>query len=482
MDAAQISRLHDEELTPPARAGRDDALGARVASRRAAALAPPRGRPDADPGRGRPLLEGVHQPDRARQDAPDRRDDRLARRHSSASTPRSSAAASRPTSAAGSRRCSRGPRRCPSRTGTPRRSSSSPRPGATSARPARPSSRFARSRARPGRRCQEGDAREAVELLQVARELAEGPQFSDVDRADILFRLGVCRYKLSSIATAASLFDEALALADASGLPCDLLRADILGWRSRCRRRQRDFEAAREDVEAALELARGADDRRVVANTYFQASLVAERMGHWVVSRNYAQQAKAIYQELNDERNVGRLMLNLGGLQLLLGKPEQAIEHLKASFALAVEADSQPDAAQALGSLAAVHLQLADYEAADENARKALALLEGRDDFLDEVGQSHLVLGRVAARARPPRRGRGVLPGCRRGVRADGVRRAQGGGVGRAGRPCEPSWRRSRGSASVPERRRGAPGHPLLRKEARQCAQPDCSCCWRISH
>jgi tetratricopeptide (TPR) repeat protein len=242
---------------------------------------------------------------------------------------------------------------------------------------------------------QEGDAREAVELLLVARELAEGPQFSDVDRADLLFRLGVCRYKLSSIATAVSLFDEALTLAGSSGLPCDLLRADILGWRSRCRRRQRDFEMAREDVEAALELAQGVDDRRVVANTYFQAALVAERMGHWVVSRNYAHQAKALYQELNDERNVGRLMLNLGGLQLLLGKPDQAIEHLKASFALAVEAESQPDAAQALGSLATVHLALADYDAADESARKALELLEGRDDFPDEVGQSQLVLGRA---------------------------------------------------------------------------------------
>jgi tetratricopeptide (TPR) repeat protein len=242
---------------------------------------------------------------------------------------------------------------------------------------------------------QKGDAREAVKLLQVARELAEGPQFSDVDRADVLFRLGVCRYKLSSITTAASLFDEAIALVDASGLPCDLLRVDILGWRSRCRRRQRDFEAAREDVEAALELAQAMDDRRAVANTYFQASLVAERMGQWGVSRTYAQQAKALYQELNDERNVGRLMLNLGGLHLLLGKPQQALDHLKASFALAVEAESQPDAAQALGSLATVHLHLADYDAADENARKALALLDGREDFPDEVGQSHLVLGRA---------------------------------------------------------------------------------------
>jgi len=239
-----------------------------------------------------------------------------------------------------------------------------------------------------------GATSDAIDLLLVARERAEGPQFSDVDRADILFRLGVCRYKLSSIATAVALFDEAYALAERSDLPCDLLKVDILGWRSRCRRRQRDFEAAREDVERALELAQAMDDRRVIANTYFQASLVAERMGHWVLSRNYAQQAKALYQELNDERNVGRLMMNLGGLHLLLGKPEQAIEHLKASFALAVEAESQPDAAQALGSLATVHLHLADFDAADEHARKALGLLAGREDFLDEVGQSQLVLGR----------------------------------------------------------------------------------------
>src|SRR5262245_23409579 len=244
-------------------------------------------------------------------------------------------------------------------------------------------------------RAQEGGAREAVELLLVARGLAEGPQFSDVDRADLLFRLGVCRYKLSSVATSVALFDEALALAAGSGLPCDLLQADILGWRSRCRRRQRDFEAAREDVERALELAHGADDPRVVANTYFQASLVAERMGHWVASRNYAQQAKTLYEELNDERNVGRLMLNLGGLQLLLGSPERAIDHLKESFALAVEAESQPDAAQALGSLAGVYLRLEDYDAAEESSRKALQLLEGREDFLDEIGQSQLVLGRA---------------------------------------------------------------------------------------
>src|SRR5207245_8783148 len=100
----------------------------------------------------------------------------------------------------------------------------------------------------------------------------------------------------------------------------DRLRADILGWRSRCYRRQRDYEAAREDVERALELAQALDDPRKTADTYFQASLVSERMGHWVQARNYAERAKAYYEKIKDERNVGRLLNNLGGLNLHLGK------------------------------------------------------------------------------------------------------------------------------------------------------------------
>ena len=243
-------------------------------------------------------------------------------------------------------------------------------------------------------RMQEGDVRAAVELLNGARATAEGSVFSDVDRAELVFRLGVCRYKLSSVSTAVALLDEALSLAERSDLPCDGLRSDIYHWRSRCHRRQRDFEAAREDVEHALELAQGVDDRRKMADAYFQASLVAERTGHWVLSRNYAERAKNLFQELDDERTVGRLLNNLGGLSLLLGKPHQAIEQLKASFAVAVEVDSKGDAAQAMGGLATVHLRLGEWEAAEEHARQALQLLEGREDFLDEIGQSQLVLGR----------------------------------------------------------------------------------------
>src|SRR5919201_1351937 len=132
-------------------------------------------------------------------------------------------------------------------------------------------------------RMREGDVRKAIELLDRARNLTERPEFSDLERADVLYRLGMARYKLSSIQTAMNLFDEALKLAERCELPSDHLRSNILAWRSRCYRRRRDLEAAREDVERALELAEGLNDREAMAHVFFQASLVADREGHWVL-------------------------------------------------------------------------------------------------------------------------------------------------------------------------------------------------------
>jgi tetratricopeptide (TPR) repeat protein len=243
-------------------------------------------------------------------------------------------------------------------------------------------------------RMERGEVKPALQLLERCRTINDGPGFSDVDRAQVLFRMAVCRYHLSSIASAVSLFSEALKLAEGSGLPCDLLRSEILGWRSRCYRRQRDLEAAREDVERALELAQSLDDHRTMANVYFQASLVSERMGHWVLARSYAERAKAYYEQLNDERNVGRLLNNLGGLNFQLGKPERAVEDLKSAYTVLLDKGSDAEAANVVSSLAHVHLMTGQVESAEKEARHALELLEGRADFLLDIAPTQLVLGR----------------------------------------------------------------------------------------
>jgi transcriptional regulator with XRE-family HTH domain len=239
-----------------------------------------------------------------------------------------------------------------------------------------------------------GETREALDELARARELAELDLFTDVERADVMYRMGVARYQLSSINSAISLLTEAYELATRSGLPCDRLRSHILEWRSRCSRRQRDYEAAREDIELALELAEGLGDTLSVAHVMFQASIVAERGGHWLRARTLAERAKELYEQHGDRINLGRMLNNLGGLNYLLGKSDDAVSHLKQAFALALETGSDADAAQAVSSLAQVHLGADEYELAEQQARHALELLGGREDFTDEIGNAQVVLGR----------------------------------------------------------------------------------------
>jgi len=244
-------------------------------------------------------------------------------------------------------------------------------------------------------RMYEGELNSAVERLEKARDLASAPGLGPMELAETLFRLACCRYKLSSVGIAIRLFDDALQLVEESGLPNDRLRVDILGWRSRCHRRQRDWVSARDDVERALELSQALADPELEANTLFQASLICEREGNWLRARRLAEQARALYEQLDDRINVGRQLNNLGGFEFLLGNTEKAIERLHQAHELASKIGSTPDAAQALCSLSEVELSEQRHSDAEEHARAALALLDGRDDFIDVMGAAQLRLGKA---------------------------------------------------------------------------------------
>jgi tetratricopeptide (TPR) repeat protein len=126
-----------------------------------------------------------------------------------------------------------------------------------------------------------------------------------------------------------------------------------------------------------------------------QASIVAERNGHWVLARTYAERAKVLFEELTDRLNYGALLNNLGGIQFLLGNPEEATKHLKHAFAVALDVGEDVEAGRAISSLAQVHLRTGNPALAEEQARKALELLADRVDALDEIGNARLVLGRA---------------------------------------------------------------------------------------
>jgi tetratricopeptide (TPR) repeat protein len=230
-----------------------------------------------------------------------------------------------------------------------------------------------------------------AELGQAA--LAESA--GDLDRALALYRLGVVRFKMGSHATAVAALDEALRCATESGDPSDALRARVLNTRAKIRRRQKDFVAASEDVSQALELAHGLGDDRVLAETYLDASLVAERRHEYGLAREYAERSKALYERVADHAYVGKLLNNLGQLRAITGRPEEAVPLLREAFRIAVDQDSRIDAAFAASSLASARLHTGDLEGAIESANRAIELLGSREEYRQEEGNARLVMGRA---------------------------------------------------------------------------------------
>ena len=206
-----------------------------------------------------------------------------------------------------------------------------------------------------------GELDEALALLRTAKEVAHRPGFNDVDRAEVLHRIGCVRVRRGSIARAVSDFSLALELCDRSNRPCDNLRADILEWRSRCFERQRDFDGARADVELALELADVTGDLPAAADANFRASGLSQREGKWLVARFYAEKAKDLYEECGDLGNVGRVLNDLGGIMFLIGEPETAITYLRRAVAVLFDAAGDVEAGYAVSSLAQVYLRTGEH-------------------------------------------------------------------------------------------------------------------------
>jgi tetratricopeptide (TPR) repeat protein len=239
-----------------------------------------------------------------------------------------------------------------------------------------------------------GELDEALTLLKTAKQVAHRPGFNDLDRADVLFRIGCVRVKRGNNSRAVNDLSLALELSERSGRPCDRLRAEILQWRSRAYQHQRDFDAARTDVEHALELVDASGDAKTAANVNFRLSVINERGGEFLLARFYAEKAKDLYEACGDRTNVGKLLNNLGGLNFLLGKPEEAVANLKHAIGIGLDEGNDIDAAYAISSLAQVHLRTGQPALAEPQARHALDLLAGREDVMDEIGNVQLVLGR----------------------------------------------------------------------------------------
>jgi tetratricopeptide (TPR) repeat protein len=235
-----------------------------------------------------------------------------------------------------------------------------------------------------------GDLDAAEDSLAHADAIVQSPRFDAADRADVLFRRGCVALKQGDRAEAVALFTRALDTNARAPLPGSGLAARAHEWRSRIHVAQRDLDAAQRDVERALELAGG--DREAQANALFQASIVAERRKQWLLARCHAEQALELYRQLGKTLSAARVLNNLGGIQFLLGDAIAAEQSLLAALEHADAAQSDADLAQAVNSLAQVYLRTGRPLEARARALRAVELLEGRTDFLDELGNAQLVV------------------------------------------------------------------------------------------
>jgi tetratricopeptide (TPR) repeat protein len=240
-----------------------------------------------------------------------------------------------------------------------------------------------------------GDATKAMQLLERARAVSEQAPFTDVDRARVVFQLGCCRFTLALVPNAVQLFSAALELCDRSGEPSDRVRVDALRWRARCYRRQREWDAARADADAALELAEDLGDAGVLADANLQAAAVAERTGQLLISRFYLERAVELFRYAGRLLDAGKALNNLGGVLFLLDCPEEAKDRLSEAFAVALELGDKIDAGYAVSSTAQVLVRTGSLVEGERAARHALSLLAGRDDHVNEIGNAQLVLGRA---------------------------------------------------------------------------------------
>ena len=238
----------------------------------------------------------------------------------------------------------------------------------------------------------------AMSALEQAAALAVGAGFTDVDRAEIVFLVGVVRYSRVEHPRG----DRPLRPGARPG--GRLRRRRIVCARTsstgvavppaqpRLGRRRRRTSSARWSSP------KRPHDTRRVADALFQASLVAQRQGRWVLARTDAERSRALFEELGDRATVARLLNNLAGLDHLLGRSRSgAIALLERAFEMFVDLDLPVDAGYVCASLAEIRLACDEPKPAEAQARKALELLGDRVDHLQEVGTAQLALGRALA-------------------------------------------------------------------------------------
>ena len=222
----------------------------------------------------------------------------------------------------------------------------------------------------------------------------------------------------------------------------DRLRSDIFHWRARCHRRNRDWVAAAEDIERALELAdASADARRAPTRSSRRRSSRSGRVAGCSHARTPSARGSSSTSWATGRPSVASSTTSRASSTFSAtrrGRSRCSTTRSRSSSTSTCRSTPATCARRSRRSGS----RAATSELSETQARKALDLLGDRVDHLQEVGHG-------AAHARPVARGAGQDRGCgavdrrsRRDVRARTLGRPSQLRLDRAGRRREPTRRR----------------------------------------
>ena len=140
-----------------------------------------------------------------------------------------------------------------------------------------------------------------------------------------------------------------------------------------------DFGRARSVLEAAVDFARKADDRTILAGALTGLGYLALREDDNEEASNRSREAAALWGELHRDDQVAIALINLGSALFAQGKLLEARAALERGLRLAVELRDKEDIAYCLDGLAAV-------EATGGDHRRAALLLGAADAIREATG------------------------------------------------------------------------------------------------
>jgi tetratricopeptide (TPR) repeat protein len=240
-----------------------------------------------------------------------------------------------------------------------------------------------------------GKHREAIQLLASARVYYEERKPGSLELAVVLYRLGCARDALGDLKLALLLLEESLKILDRGPLPADHLRIRIYRRMASIHSRRRDLEAGREAAEWALDLARDLDDRRAVAEAYWEAATLEERQRDFTRATEYALRARDILVDLGDQLETAKLLSNLGDIKNQQGRPEEGLQYFEDGLEALKSLDDPVTRSCLLNGLASARLAMGEAGPSLEAANKSLAIMEGRENHVVVVGTSHLIRARA---------------------------------------------------------------------------------------